>query len=221
MRLVESVRGRSFGVGLRSEELTAIQSGTLRTKYKGRRFCKNPFDVVLYMQLIERLKPQTLIEIGTSEGGSAVWFDDLCQALGLTAQILTFDIAPPDGLASDRIGVHKLDSRFPDEWLDPGMFETLPHPWLVIEDSAHTKESVSAMLRFFDRFVVSGDYVVVEDGVVADLPGDHYASFEDGPNRAVAEFLASHADRYQIDTALCDFYGHNVTYCPNAWLKVV
>lgn len=76
------------------------------------------------------------------------------------------------------------------------------------------------MLNYFDKIVLTGDYIVVEDGVVADLPGEHYELYEDEPNRVVAQFLEETGSRYQIDEALCDFYGHNITYCPNAWLKV-
>lgn len=94
MRQANQIRGRNFRVDLDQESLLKIQAGTLQTRYKGRRFCKNPFDVVLYMQLIERLKPKTIIEIGTSEGGSAVWFDDLCLSLGLQTRIVTLDIDP-------------------------------------------------------------------------------------------------------------------------------
>ena len=60
--------------------------------------------------------------------------------------------------------------------------------------------------------------LVVEDGVVADLEGELYRRLDDGPNRAVAEFLDRTGDRYRIDEDLCDFYGRNVTYAPNAWL---
>jgi cephalosporin hydroxylase len=59
---------------------------------------------------------------------------------------------------------------------------------------------------------------VIEDGVVADLPGDQYRGFQDGPNRAVAEFLLNTGSRYAIDIESCDFYGQNLTYAPNGWL---
>jgi cephalosporin hydroxylase len=40
-----------------------------------------------------------------------------------------------------------------------------------------------------------------------------------GPNRAVAEFLARRPERFRIDAELCDFYGRNVTWSPNGWLR--
>ncbi len=71
---------------------------------------------------------------------------------------------------------------------------------------------------FFDSYLHVGDYMVVEDGIVDDFPDPHYALYQSGPNRAVAEFLRIKSDRYKIDTALCDYFGYNYTYNPNGYL---
>lgn len=220
MRKAIAVRNREFAVSMPPSTLDAIQNGTLRTTYKGWRFCKNPLDIVLYLRLLEELRPQTVIEIGTSEGGSALWFRDQCNALGLGASIYSFDIAPPAGFSEPGIVIGAADSHNLESTMPTATLAALPHPWLVIEDSAHTYLSTLRVLRYFDRLVRAGDYVVVEDGFVADLPGDAYRQYEDGPNRAVAEFLDETERKYVIDEDLCDFFGHNVTYCPNAWLSV-
>lgn len=220
MRRIEALRDRRFATSLPSSALESIQSGTLKTRYKGLRLCKNPFDLVLYLQLIQRLKPQTIIEVGTSEGGSAIWFDDLCTALGLGTRILSFDIAPPGLESTPTVQFFEADAGDPEGTFPTEMLKNAPHPWLVVDDSAHTYLTVSRLLRYFDNLVHPGDYVVVEDGIVADLEGLHYEAFDDGPNRAVADFLESRQARYRIDSSLCDFYGYNVTYCPNAWLEV-
>jgi cephalosporin hydroxylase len=61
--------------------------------------------------------------------------------------------------------------------------------------------------------------MVVEDGVVADLPQGTYGRYQNGPNRAVAKFLSENMGRYEVDADLCNFYGRNVTFNPNAWLR--
>ena len=221
MRKAYSARGRDFAVALPPATLEGIQSGTLRTRYKGRAFYKNPFDVLNYMRVLDELRPRTIIEIGTAEGGSAVWFRDQCVALGLDTKIYSFDISPPQDLDEDMIVLGRVDAYKIGQTLPADTFAALPHPWLIIEDSAHTYAATLSVLRYFDRLVEPGDYVVIEDGVVADLPEDEYGSFEDGPNRAVMELLESAYSNYDIDEDTCDFYGHNVTYCPNAWLRVV
>lgn len=55
--------------------------------------------------------------------------------------------------------------------------------------------------------------------VIAIAPSSGPVHRKDGPNQAVAEFLRRNAGRYAIETSLCDFYGHNITYAPNAWLR--
>lgn len=218
-RKAHAVRGRPFRVGLPTEAIERIQAGTLRTRYKGLRLAKNPFDLALYLQLLERLRPATIIEVGTSEGGSAVWLRDQCRALGLPhTAVISIDIRPP-GLAAEGIAFFAGDSLDPEGSFPTGPIEAAPHPWLVIEDSAHTHESVAAVLDYFDPRLRSGDVLVVEDGVVADLPGEAYRRYADGPNLAVAQFLARTGPRYEIDRELCDRYGPNVTWAPNAWLR--
>jgi len=219
LRHVHSVRGRHFRVDLPTEALGAIQMGVLRTRYRGLRLAKNPFDLALYTQAIERLGPASIIEIGTSEGGSAAWLIDQCRSLGLAkTRVITIDIAPPS-LELAGVSFHEGDSFAPDATFPTDVIAAAPHPWIVIEDSAHTFESSVAVLDYFDCYLQPGDLLVVEDGLIADLDGELYRKLDDGPNRAVAEFLGRTGNRYTIDEVLCDFYGHNLTYAPNGWLR--
>jgi len=216
-RRVTEVRGRPFKVGLPQDALVRVQEGAFKTRYRGLVCCKNPFDLVLYVQLLERLRPRTIIEVGSFAGGSALWLRDQVRALEIECAIISIDIRPPHQ-QFDGVVFCPGDSFAPETSFPNDAIAAAPHPWLVIEDSAHRYESTLAVLRYFDPRLEKGDYVVVEDGVLADLPGDSYAMLADGPNRAVAAFLTSTGDRYDIDVGLCDYYGPNVTYCPNGWL---
>lgn len=216
-RKAHSINDRAFAVALPPHLLDTVQGGTLRTRYKGLRLAKNPFDLALYLRLLQVLRPRTIIEIGASEGGSAVWLRDQCRMLGMNTKILSLDLARPPATVEDVI-FYEADSTRPHETFPNKEILCAPHPWLVIEDSAHSYASVSAVLGYFGDLLQPNDYIVVEDGVVADLRDQHYRQFDDGPNQAVAEFLAQEGGRYRIDTDYCDFYGYNMTYCPNSWL---
>jgi cephalosporin hydroxylase len=221
VRHVHTIRGRHFRVDLPTPALAKIQQGTLRTRYKGMRLAKSPFDLALYMQAIEKLQPRTIIEIGTSEGGSAAWLIDQCRAIGLPeTKLITIDIDPP-GIEMPDVSIHRGDSCAPEQTFPTDLIVGSPHPWLVTEDSAHTYESVSAVLDYFDKLLQPGDMFVLEDGVLADLEGDVYRRLADGPNSALAEFLQRNRGRYEIEDSWCDFYGRNVTYAPNGWLRRV
>lgn len=117
--------------------------------------------------------------------------------------------------------VIEIDGMRLGEVLPRGLLEELRHPLLVSEDSSHMYAESTAVLEFFHPVLEPGDYLVVEDGVVAQLSDDHYRRYENGPNRAVADFLAAHGSDYQIDADLCDRFGHNATYNPNGWLRRV
>ncbi len=210
---------RSFASAIPSEVWDSVQHGVMHTLYRGVPFYKSPFDIALYLQLIGRLKPSTIIEVGTKYGGSALWFADMQTSHGLTGKVITIDIAPLINFEDPRITVIKGNALSLGEALNRGMLNRLPHPWLVIEDSAHFLDTSLAVLCFFDKHLLAGDYIVVEDGIVAHLTAPMYKRYEDGPNRAVQTFLLENPDRYVIDSALCDLFGFNTTYNPNGWLR--
>ena len=103
------------------------------------------------------------------------------------------------------------DARSLDDVMTDDFMNSFPHPWLVIEDSAHLFETTLAVLRYFDPRLVAGDYMVVEDGVVSYLSGKRYRQYEGGPNLAIKQFLAANGERYFIDTELCDYFGSELS----------
>ena len=219
-RPVETARGRSFRVQLPQGTLSRVQLGTLRTSYRGIPFYKNPFDVVLYQELIGRLKPATVLEIGTKDGGSATWFADQQSLHGVEPRVVTVDIEQPPALDDPRIRFLRGDALALGAVLTEELLRSLPRPWLIVEDSAHLFETSLAVLEFFHPHLHKGEYIVIEDGSLADFTEPIYEQFEDGPNRAVKHFLEGELGAaYAIDAGLCDRYGHNVTWAPNAWLR--
>ena len=205
---------------LTGDALSGIQAGTLATRYKGVGLLKSPFDMALYLLLLQRLRSGTVIEVGTYQGGSALWFADMMGILGLSPHVVSIDISANVGFMDSRIQFIAGDALHLDDVMQAAVLDRLPRPWLVVEDSAHVYDTTRAVLDFFHLHLASGDYIVVEDGVVKFLPEPHYRTYEeDGPNRALEDFLAANPDAYEIDRNLCDFYGTNVTYKPNGWLR--
>jgi cephalosporin hydroxylase len=161
-----------------------------------------------------------VIEIGTKFGGSALWFADMLTTHGIAeGHVVTVDVEPRVGYSDQRIEVVVGDAAMLADALPAARLRTYSKPWLVVEDSSHLFADALAVLEFFDGYLASGDYIVVEDGVLSQFTDLSYERFEDGPNRAVRTFIEQNGDRYEIDTALCDHYGYNVTYNPNGWLR--
>lgn len=212
--------GRPFESRLPGTVINDVQQGVMRTAYRGVPFLKSPFDIALYLQLLHHLRPRTVIEIGTKHGGSALWFADMLDAHEIEGgQVVSVDIRPIAAFRDPRIRFLEGDANALGVPLTDALLAACPHPWLVIEDSSHFYAETTATLEFFHPRLAAGDYIVVEDGVVSQLPADKYGRYENGPNRAVADFLAAHAADYEIDVALCDRYGPNATYNPNGWLR--
>jgi cephalosporin hydroxylase len=208
---------RSFKTAFPPELLHSVQAGTMAYTYKGVRCLKDPFDLAIYTRLIWDLRPKSVIEIGSNQGGGALWFADMLSVMGLLpCPVVSVDKVPPAGFADARIAFLAGDAARLGDTLSPELRAALPHPWLVVEDSAHTYAVTLAALKFLAEATIAGDAVVIEDGVLDDLGmGEAY---QGGPNRAIAEFLAAAPETFRVLTPYCDMFGVNATYNPNGYL---
>lgn len=188
----------------------------MRYEWRGVTCNKNPFDLALYPMLLWRERPATIIEIGSKEGGSALWLHDICKRFGLGTRIVSIDIDQRATVKRRGIEFHVGDGRDLSTVLTERILAALPRPWLVIEDADHHYLTTLAVLQFFRSKLKVGEYILIEDGICDSFGNE--VNYDGGPNRSVAEFLQD-ASEYQIDTDYCDFYGHNVTWCTNGFLR--
>ena len=202
---------------LRTKSVKKIQRASFKYKYKNRSLIKNPFDLALYLKLLQQVRPRTIIEIGSFEGGSAYWLSDQCTALGFNTQVISLDINPPVTL-EDSLNekVKFLYGDIYDLFAGDLVREILncARPFLFIEDGPHDYEGCTKALQFFDYFAQSGEYIIIEDGILKDLK---YRKYKNGPNRAINNFLKSN-NSYCIDRSYCDYFGYNVTWNTNGYI---
>ena len=160
------------------------------------------------------------MEIGTFFGGSALWFADMLDAHRIEgARVVTVDVNAYPGERDPRITYLTEDAKDLESVLGDTDLASFGRPWLVVDDGSHVESDIAAFLEWVHPKLRPGDYVVVEDGSVRYFADPQYDAFDDGPNRAVAGFLQRHPDDYEIDAELCDFFGYNVTWNPNAWMR--
>ncbi len=208
------------GCSLPRRHLETIQRGTMNYTYKGVPTYKNPFDLALYQVLLWETKPRTLIEIGSAAGGSASFFADVLRSFEVDCRIHSIDLHPPAGRAPPGVTFHRGDARDLAAALTPELMAATPRPLLVVEDADHRTETTLAVLRFFDAWLEPGEYVVVEDGIVDDLfEADFVAGLGGGPRLALAQFMRERGADYEIDTRLCDYFGTNLTWNVNGYLR--
>jgi cephalosporin hydroxylase len=198
------------------ELLMKIQQGTMTYRYRGVPLQKNPFDLALYLILLERLRPQTLIEIGSYMGGSAIWFADQAKLLGLDLKLFSIGLEVPKTSISSSVNFLHGDARELWTVLPSSVMNALARPLMVVEDSSHLSGTTAAVLEFFDSWLRSGEYIVIEDGILSDMRvADLY---DGGPLRAIKAFLEKSDGRYEIDRSLCDYFGRNVTWNVDGYL---
>jgi cephalosporin hydroxylase len=174
----------------------------------------NPFDLANILQLLQEVRPGTVFEIGTAEGGRTVWLADTLQALGCATQIVAVDINAPAAFDDPRIQFIQGDAAMLGSLMTKDMLDHFPRPWIVIEDAAHFGDLTESIVRFFVPLLQSGDWLLIEDGILNQFTGNETSAI----SAFIDRFLQSRGDAYAIATEYCDRFGYNVTSNPNGWL---
>jgi cephalosporin hydroxylase len=144
-------------MGKAEENLAYFNTGEwLRQEYKGIRILKYPSDLDHYKQILAETKPDLIIETGTLDGASALWFRDHSKA-----SIWTID-------TDDRVENHYsgIDYVVGDALL-ANISTPMSKRVMVVLDSDHRKDHVLAELKKFAPLVTKGCYLVVEDTFIS------------------------------------------------------
>ncbi|MGH8487875.1 MAG: CmcI family methyltransferase [Gammaproteobacteria bacterium] len=160
--------------------------------WKGKPMMRTVWDFALSAIMVQEIKPQTIIELGTASGASAIWYADLQRLHDLTPRVITMDIHPPS-LQYEGVTFLKGDSNAIEEALSLAVLGEQPHPWIVIEDS-HV--NILGILDHLHASFHTGDYIIIEDVDAEDV---------------LVHFLSKHREHYRIDARYTDFFGHNAT----------
>ncbi len=160
------------------------------TGYKGRKVLKPPFDWIVLKDVIEDTKPQVIIEIGTFEGGAALWMADLVQSLALDCPVITIDIRDCTN-GTQHPGIKWIRGNAVDQSTFDAVKTAIgSRRGLVIEDSDHKQHVTAALLEMYAPLVAPGNYFIVED-TICEFTG--LPPFP-GPLGAVKEFVAAHPE---------------------------
>lgn len=207
--------GRHWHTAIPSALHFSLQDGTIGYRYRDIPMLKHPVEIALYMRLIWETRPGTIIEIGTQSGGAAVWMGDMLNLFDIDGRVVSIDLrTPTPKYTPSNVKFIQGDANDIGATLTASLLATLPKPWLVIEDSAHTFAATLAVLDFFANRLSSGEYIVIEDSNISEMG----AADDGGPAKAIAEFLSRNGD-FAIDARYCDQYGLNVTGNPNGYLR--
>jgi len=154
---------------------------------------QTPNDAFVIADMMWRLKPDLLIELGTSGGGSAHFFAHVMKQYNRGARILTMDpaekgagaqggpLVPWNSAAVRKFCPHCRAANETAVWksgmikflrMRPDTPEALSvaeamasqaKTVFVIEDSTHERNVVLANIKSYGRFVTPGSYMLVQD----------------------------------------------------------
>ncbi|HOV13743.1 MAG TPA: CmcI family methyltransferase, partial [Spirochaetota bacterium] len=163
--------------------LNSIYHGHHKITYKGIKAIRCPFDYVIYQMIINEIKPDLIIEIGTNIGGGALYLADLLNNIG-RGMVHTIDIIKQyDPIIENHPRIKIFTEGFENYSLENTKgFDKI----LIIEDGSHTYKDTLSALEKFAHLVNKDSYFIVEDGILNNLGlGKEY---EGGPIRAIKEF---------------------------------
>ena len=183
------------------------------TYYHGIKTLKNPIDFWIYQELIYKIKPDFIIEIGNNWGGSTLALAHQLDLIG-KGRLIGIDIdhkkIPDTVLNHSRITL--IEKTAIDAFPEVKNIVSYDDRVLVIEDSSHTYKNTINVLRLYGDFIQVNDYFIVEDTIC-----NHGLDVgpSPGPYEAVEQFVREN-DKFIVDRSLESFL---ITHNPKGFLK--
>ncbi|HLQ76594.1 MAG TPA: CmcI family methyltransferase [Terriglobia bacterium] len=196
------------------EVLPIIQQRIMEhTTYFGVKALKSPLDFWIYQELIHRLRPDVIVEIGNFCGGGTLALAHLCDLLN-HGRVIGVDLdhtrIPEMVRNHPRISLITGDACARFEKVTGGIRSG--EKVLIIDDSSHTYENTLGVLRAYSALIQPGGYFIVEDGIC-------HHGLDVGPNpgpfEAIGTFCAEHPE-FVIDRSQENFL---VTWNPKGFLR--
>jgi cephalosporin hydroxylase len=171
-------------------------------------------------EIISELRPDYIIETGTMNGGTTLFYASVLSNVNPNGKVITIDVAPKVEDASklplwkqrvEMIIGSSIDPKVTDHVAE----EVANKKVLVTLDSLHTQDHVLKEMQIYSKLVTPGSYLVVQD---TNLNGHPVAPrWGPGPWEAVQEFLKTN-DNFVADHEREKFL---LTFYPGGWLKRV
>jgi cephalosporin hydroxylase len=186
-----------------------------KTYWLGAQVLKCPLDLWNYQEIIYEAKPDIIIESGTGNGGSALFFASICDLIG-KGRVVTVDITDKKNRPKHgRIEYFMGSSTAPETIARLEKIIQECNHVMVVLDSDHSMQHVLKELQEYSRFVTLGSYLIVEDTCINGHPVA--PQFGPGPMEAVQIFLRE-TDNFVVDKRREKFL---LTFNPNGYLKRV
>jgi len=210
-----------LGGYLRASRDRSFQSDLIRktnnfadVRWLGYPVWQDVLDLWVIQEALAEIRPSLLVETGTNQGGSALFYAQLFDLMD-HGRVITVDVERMHELEHERIEFLVGSST------DPAVLariraasEEADGPVMVILDSDHSEAHVAAELEAYAPLVTPGSLLHVQDGVIDVLP--MLAADRPGPLPAIKHFLRAHHEFVAEDERSQRFL---ITHHPCGWLR--
>lgn len=222
----EKLRRDALDVFVRADQHRWIH----QTTWMGEPVLNLPQDMFAIQEIIYKVRPKYILEIGVAWGGSLLFYSSLLEILG-GEKVIGVDLFIPDDLRYRLMSHGRLSERISlinSSSLDLDTFDQVhslmgeSRDVLVFLDSYHTHEHVLQELRLYSPLVGRGHYLICGDTIVEDIPTQEHRPRPWGPGNnpktALQAFLKEN-DRFEID---CEIENKLLFTCnPSGYLKCI
>lgn len=167
-------------------------------------------DILAIENIFWNTRPENIIEVGVAWGGGLLFSASLLQLFGGKKAVGIDIFIPPDlrkrlmnkGKISKKISLIQGKSTHDDTIAKLKKIIGKSKKNLIILDSAHSHQHVLDELEIYSDFVGKGNYIIVGDTIVEDVPKQKHRPRPWGPGNspktAMRHFLKTN-DRFIID----------------------
>jgi cephalosporin hydroxylase len=173
-----------------------------------------------------------IIETGIAHGGSLIFYASLCKAMGKGRVVgIDIDIRHHNRQAIEQHELSPFITLIEGNSAEPAVVKQVESLMgqglnaLVVLDSSHSKDHVLAELNMYASLVAPGSYIVVADGIMAELCGAPRTKSDwrwNNPLGAIESFLQERPD-FAVEEPAFPFnegaVTGRVTYWPKAYLR--
>lgn len=179
---------------------------------------QNPCDNWIMQEIITEVKPDFIIETGTGEGGTTLFYATVLSQVNDSGKIITIDVVPQFEKASkfklfrERVEFIKGSAASP-EIVEAVTSRVKGKKVMITLDSKHSKENALNEMKSYAPLVSRDSYLVVQDTHVDGYP--NVPDFGPGPYEAAHEFLKTDKN-FVIDRSREKFL---LTFYPSGYLR--
>ncbi|KAH9580122.1 Rhamnosyl O-methyltransferase/Cephalosporin hydroxylase [Trypanosoma melophagium] len=179
---------------------------------------QDPSDAIVIQDMLWRVKPDLIIEIGTNTGGSAIFYATIMKAYNPQGKIVTLDVKPISNWVKSQVMARCVGCILGTEhpWWNDGMihfingrittsdvqsmvdrFVANASTVVVIEDASHRYPDTLQNIQAVHKYVTPGSYLLVQDTKMdrfVTAAGARHGNYRYGPMRSIDEFLAKNKE---------------------------